>query len=61
MQSDLQKVNIAIREKALQWWMRLDYNTQEYLKKKYNLKVFGSYNSTQVLKEIEEIWRKENK
>lgn len=44
------------RDEALEWWRKLDYNTQEYFKKKYNKKVFGDYNKVEVIQEIQQIW-----
>lgn len=46
-------------KKAISWWRNHDYNTQEYLKKKYNKLVFGSYNEPTVKAEIKYIYSKE--
>ena len=48
---------MTTREQAMQWWTDFDWNTKEYLMKKYyNRKAFNETGS-----EIEEIWRKETK
>lgn len=46
---------MTTREQAMQWWTDFDWNTKEYLMKKYhNRKAFNETG-----REIEEIWRKE--